>query len=46
MKVSVFRSSCIAGAQHAGVELHSRLSRLVRRAVGVGEYEVFGRGGN
>jgi CDP-paratose 2-epimerase len=42
MKVGIFRSGCLTGPSHSGVELHGFLSYLVRVAVAGGTYSVFG----
>src|SRR5271154_1608398 len=42
MNVCIFRSSCLTGPSHSGVELHGFLSYLVKVAVSGGTYSVFG----
>jgi CDP-paratose 2-epimerase len=42
MKAGIFRSGCLTGPSHSGVELHGFLSYLVRVAVAGGTYSVFG----
>jgi len=42
MKVGVFRSGCVTGPSHSGVELHGFLSYLVKMTLKGGKYSVFG----
>src|SRR5260370_10395715 len=42
MKVGIFRSGCLTGPWHSGVELHGFLSYLVKVALTGGRYTVYG----
>lgn len=42
LKTGVFRSGCVTGPRHAGVEQHGFLSHLVKTAVRGDTYTVFG----
>lgn len=45
LNVGIFRSGCVTGARHAGVEEHGFLSHLVRTVVRGETYTIFGHSG-